>query len=192
MELREIKLITLGNSKVGKSSFILRYTDNEFSIQIPTTIGIDYKYKFETLDSGERVKIYIFDTNGQERFRAISKNMIKNANGVLLLYDITDRESFTSVAEWMQSIYNEKDKNFPIVLIGNKIDREDDRVITKNEGEAEAKRYNIDYFEISCKNNINIRDPIMNLISKISEANDTKGVQLKPLGKQKNKKKCCK
>ena len=190
MEPREIKLITLGNSKVGKSSYILRYTENEFSIHIPTTVGIDYKHKFETID-GERVKIYIFDTNGEERFRSISYNMLKNAHGVLLFFDITDRESFSCIKEWIKSIYDNQKEDFPITLIGNKIDREEDRVVMKTEGEAEAKKYGLEYFEISCKNSINIREPILHLISKISGTGDNNGIRLKPPDKKK-KRKCCK
>ena len=190
MEPREIKLITLGNSKVGKSSYILRYTENEFSIHIPTTVGIDYKHKFETID-GERVKIYIFDTNGEERFRSISYNMLKNAHGVLLFFDITDRESFSCIKEWIKSIYDNQKEDFPITLIGNKIDREEDRVVTKSEGEAEAKKYGLEYFEISCKNSININEPILHLISKISGTGDNNGIRLKPPDKKK-KRKCCK
>ena len=187
MNPKEIKLITLGNSKVGKSSFILRYTENEFSMHISTTVGIDYKSKYETLDSGERVKIIIFDTNGQERFRSISYNMLKNANGVLLFYDICDKESFDSIKEWMASIYDIKEKDFPIVLIGNKIDKNEDRVIDTKTGESEAQKYNIKYFEISCKNSINIKDPILYIISQVSgEKSDN--FLLKPKKKKKN---CC-
>ena len=143
MNPREIKLLTLGNSKVGKSSFILRYTENEFSIHISTTIGMDYKYKFETLDDGERVKVFLFDTNGQERFKSISFNMLKNAHGVLLFYDITDKESFDSIKEWMKNIYDIKEQDFPIVLLGNKIDKTEERVIDSKVGESEAQKYNI-------------------------------------------------
>ena len=189
MNPKEIKLITLGNSKVGKSSFILRYTENEFSIHISTTIGIDYKYQYETLDDGERVKIIIFDTNGQERFKSISYNMLKNANGVLLFYDICDKESFDSIKEWMESIYDIKEINFPIVLIGNKIDKNEDRVIDTKTGESEAQKYNIKFFEISCKNAINIKEPILYLISQISGVKNYKNIVLSP---KKKKKKCCK
>ena len=190
MNIREISLITLGNSKVGKSSYILRYTDNRFSMHISTTIGMECMHKYETLESGERVKVIIFDTNGQERFRSISSNMIKRADGVLLFYDITDRDSFESVKDWMLDIYNIKAENFPIVLIGNKIDKEKERVVKKEEGEAEALKYNKKFFEISCKNDINIINPILHLISKISDNEHGKEkIRLGP--KEKNDKKCC-
>ena len=191
MNQKEIKFITLGNSKVGKSSYILRYTENQFSIHISSTVGIDYKFKNEIID-GESIKVYIFDTSGQERFRSISYNMLKNANGVLLFFDITDRESFTSITEWFESIYQHQPKNFPIVLIGNKIDKNDERQITKKEAEEEANKHNLKYFEISCKNNINIREPILDLISKVSgEKNEEIVIRLKPPRKKKRGN-CCK
>ena len=190
--MKQIKLITLGNSKVGKSSYILRYTDNVFSFHMSTTIGIDFKDKIETLDNGEKLKIILYDTNGQERYKSISFNMLKNADAVLLFYDITDKQSFESIKDWIQSIYQFKNKDFPIVLIGNKIDKEEERVVTKNEGESEALKHNIKHFEISCKDSINIREPILHLIS-ITNLGDKEG-NLKPSLKSKNKKdkkKCC-
>ena len=190
--MKQIRLITLGNSKVGKSSYILRYTDNEFSFHISTTIGLDFKDKIETLDNHESVKIILYDTNGQERYKSISFNMLKNADAVLLFYDITDKESFNSIKDWMQSIYQFKDKEFPIVLIGNKIDKEEDRVVSKNEGESEASKYNIKFYEISCKNSINIREPILHLISITNNRIDKEeNFRLNKTKKQKHKNKCC-
>ena len=192
MNTREIKLIILGNSKAGKTSYILRYADNEFSFTISTTVGLDYKTKYETLENGDKVKICIFDTNGQERFKSISFNMLKNAEGVLLLYDITDRNSFDSIKGWMDSIFQYKDESFPIVLIGNKSDREDDRVVQTEEGENEAKKYNVKLFETSCKNNINISEPILYLISKVIKIEKSTNISIVGKSHHKNHKKCCK
>ena len=187
--MKQIKLITLGNSKVGKSSYILRYTDNEFSFHMSTTIGIDFKDKTETLDNNEKIKIILYDTNGQERYKSISFNMLKNADAVLLFYDITDKSSFESIKDWIQSIYEFKNKDFPIVLIGNKIDKEEERVITKNEGESEALKYNIKHFEISCKDSINIREPILHLISIVNSGDKEGNIKLNHKSKNKKDKK---
>lgn len=163
----QFKLLTLGNSNVGKTSFILKYTEDTFTTNTSTTIGIDYKDKYEILKNNQKVKIAIYDTNGQERFKSLSLNYLKKADGILLFYDITDKESFDSIKEWMQSIYDVKDNNFPIVLIGNKIDLEDERIVTKEEGESESVKYNIKFYETSCKDNINIKESILFLIYKI-------------------------
>ncbi len=189
--ISEIKLITLGNSHVGKTSFINRYTENTFSIHIPSTIGIDNKYKIEKLDNNEKIKVTIFDTNGQERFRSISYNMLKNANGVLLFFDVTSRDSFDSIKEWMNNIYNFKDEKFPIVLIGNKIDKnKDERQVLKEEGESEAEKYKIKYFETSCKMDINIKETILYLLSIINKTDDhNDSIKIKPMKKKRIK--CC-
>ena len=186
---KEIKIMTLGNSYAGKTSFILRYANDIYSPFVSPTIGIDFKSKIETMKDGKRIKVSLFDTNGQERFKSIAFNTLKNANGVLLFYDITDRNSFDSIKNWIASIYNYKDKNYPIVLIGNKIDLENERDVTKEEGEAESKKYNINFFEISCKSNINIKKPILYLISKIKGLKTNKNIILE--AKNKKKKKCC-
>ena len=196
MYKREISLITLGNTQVGKTSYIIRYTENEFSFNMVSTIGMDFKTKIETLDNNdEKVKIILYDTSGQERYKSISFNMLKNADAVLLFYDVTNKKSFESIKDWMQSIYDIKDKQFPIVLIGNKIDDKEKRVIMKSEGESETSKYNIKLFEISCKDSINIREPILHLIS-ITNSGKEKGgnIILNPnLKNKKNKDKnnCC-
>ena len=184
---REIKLITLGNSMVGKSSYIIRYTNNQFSFQMSSTIGIDFITNIEVLDNKERVKINLYDTSGQERYKSLSFNMLKNADAVLLFYDVTDKVSFESIKNWLESIYNFKDKQFPIVLIGNKIDMEEKRVISKSEGESEASKYNLKLFEISCKDSINIREPLLYLIS-LTNSGNNKGQNIKLNPKMKNKK----
>ena len=189
--IREIRLITLGNSHVGKTSFINRYVENTFSIHISSTIGIDNKDKIEIIDNNEKVKVIIFDTNGQERFKSISFNMLKNANGVLLFFDVTSRDSFDSIKEWMNNIYNFKDEKFPIVLIGNKIDINNvERQVLKEEGESEAENYKIKYFETSCKMNINIKETILYLLSIIEKPDDRNdSIIIKPM--KKHRIKCC-
>ena len=193
---KEVKILTLGNSKVGKSSYIIRYTDDDFNMNINTTIGIDYKYKIETFED-KKTKVMIYDTNGQERWRSISFNVLKNAQGVLLFFDVSDRESFDSIKIWFESIYQHKDENFPIVLIGNKIDLPD-RAVTKEEGEAEAQKYGKKYFETSCKDGIGINEPLLHLLSILpkeeneSEQKNRNGSILNTKGdKKKTKKNCC-
>ena len=100
----EIKLLTLGDTSVGKSSFIIKFIDDKFSYNYIATMGLDFKQKIIELDNGELVKLRIFDTAGQERFKSISINFIKKADGILLLYDVTNRSSFESVNKWVESI----------------------------------------------------------------------------------------
>ena len=107
------------------------------------------------------------DTQGQERYRALSYNFIKNADGIILMYDITSQTSFDSISEWMDNIRKAKDEEFPIVLVGNKYDLEEDRVISKEEGEELAKKYRLPFYETSNKDNINIEESCLDLINKV-------------------------
>lgn len=204
----KINIILLGNTEVGKTSFILRYTEEYYQPIYLTTIGIDFKVKETTLSNNKKYKLYFYDTTGQEKYRSIAVNLIKNAEGVLLMYDVTKRASFQSISEWMESIYNSKPKNFPIILAGNKIDLEK-REVTTEEGEKLAKDYGIPFFEISNKEGINVTESCLALANKIveqreAEANtnnsdNTKDESKVEKGKKldevqandKKKKKCC-
>ena len=168
---RRINLMILGNSKVGKTCFILRYTDNIFQEVYLSTIGIDFKTKTETVNN-KQYKIYLYDTTGQEKYKSIALNIIKNAQGIILMYDITDRESFESIPEWIKSIKDAKGSNFPMILLGNKLDKEDVRVIKEKEGKELADKYNIKFFETSNKTGINIQEAGMALVNEILKINN--------------------
>ena len=168
---RRINLMILGNSKVGKTCFILRYTDNIFQEVYLSTIGIDFKTKTEKVNN-KQYKIYLYDTTGQEKYKSIALNIIKNAQGIILMYDITDRESFESIPEWIKSIKDAKGSNFPMILLGNKLDKEDVRVIKEKEGKELADEYKIKYFETSNKTGINIQEAGMALVNEILKINN--------------------
>ena len=162
----KIIILTLGNSSVGKTSFIQRYTNNTFRISNLSSTGHEMQRKIMKIND----KTYIVDfhdTQGQERYRALSYNFIKNADGIILMYDITSQTSFDSISEWMDNIRKHKDEGFPIVLVGNKYDLEEDRVISKEEGEELAKKYGLPFYETSNKDNINIEESCLDLINKV-------------------------
>ena len=193
-KIEEVKIITLGDTSVGKSSFILKYIDDRFSYNYIATLGLDFKQKKIKLKSGEEVRLRIFDTAGQERFKSISINFIKKAHGILLIYDITKRNTFESVKKWMDSILDASGEKICILLVGNKCDLEEERAVSKEEGEQKAKEYNLDFFETSCKEGININE----VFEKLTEDILKKNVQLnsnegEKLSKTKTKKKsgCC-
>ena len=173
----KINMIVLGNSTVGKTSFILRYTDSFFQPIYLTTIGIDFKVKETELNNKKKYKLFFYDTTGQEKYRAIAVNLIKNADGVFLMYDITNKASFNSISEWMESIFNSKPKNFPIVLIGNKLDLEDSRQVKREEGEKLAKSYEISFFETSNKDGTNVEECCLSLANKIVEQKEEEAKQ---------------
>ena len=100
---QNIKLLLIGDSGVGKTCLMLRYAQDMFSPTFITTVGIDYKYKFVTID-GKKIRLEIWDTAGQERFKAITRSYLRGAQGILLTYDVTDRKSFLHVDHWMSQI----------------------------------------------------------------------------------------
>ena len=146
-----IKILTLGDTSVGKSSIVLRFTEEKFDDNLFSTIGIDFKTKY--IKRGDSsVKVLIWDTAGQEKFQNIARQYHKGANGVLLIYDIGNRKSFQRIDFWLKELKdNNRLEELFICLVGNKIDMEDKREITREEGEQYAKDNNIIFFEVSAK-----------------------------------------
>ena len=169
-ENEKIILSVLGNSGVGKTSFIMKFTDNTFQESYLATYGIDFKTKYININS-KKYRVDLYDTAGQERFRSVSVNSIKMSDGVILIYDITNEFSYENIYGWMDNIYQVKGKDFPVILIGNKCDKDEERVVSKEKGEQLAKKYNISFFETSNKMGTNIEEAGLKLINKIIENN---------------------
>ena len=196
MSLSEIKIITLGESTVGKSSFIIKYIHGSFSSNYMSTIGLDYRQKKIELENGKEINLRLFDTAGQERYKSISVNLIKKANGILLIYDITNKDSFNSIGKWMESIEEVSCENTKVILVGNKIDLAGQRQVTKEEGERKAKEYNIPFYETSCKEGININEVFSRITKDILNKNgnidnNRKGRILNNYNKKNKKSTCC-
>ena len=187
------KILLLGDSEVGKSCFLMRYADNVFVENYITTIGLDYKLKYVQLDSGEKIKVQLWDTAGQDRYKTIAKNYYKGSHGILLLYDITKVNSFENIREWIKDIKEEVYEKAIIFLIGNKIDKDIERKITTEQGERLAEEYNLPFFEASAKSGENVDEIFKALYKKISEAyidiQKDKGEKLGSSGKKKMR--CC-
>ena len=150
-----IKLLTLGETEVGKTSIVLRYSDDKFQDSKIATIGIDFKIKI--IKKGkEKIKVSIYDTAGQERFQNIVKHYYRGANGVLLIYDITKRKTFEKLNFWINDLKENSDDNLFIYLIGNKNDLEENREVSYKEASEFAKEKNFPYIEVSAKTGNNI------------------------------------
>merc|ERR1712227_474514 len=149
-----IKLLLIGDSGVGESCLLCRYSDDVFNNNFITTIGIDFKIRTIELD-GKKIKLQIWDTAGQERFRTITQAYYRGAMGILLIYDVTHKGSFENVRTWVQNIENNAPQQVNKVLIGNKCDRTSEREIDTHQGQALAKEYDLQFFETSAKTNAN-------------------------------------
>ena len=185
------KILLLGDSTVGKTCFLLRYTDDTFLDLHMATIGLDYRLKTMILDDHRIVKVQLWDTAGQDKFRAITRNYYKGARGIILIYDVTNIKSFENIKKWINEIKEEISEKVTIVLIGNKIDNEGERKISKDQGEKLANEYGVTFFETSAKTGQGINESVFYLVQKIVEADP----EIKNKGKRliiKNKnKRCC-
>ena len=193
MEKKEIlyKILLLGDSSVGKSCLLKRYTDNTFLDIHISTIGLGYKLKEVKLKDGKTVKVQIWDTAGQDRFRAITKNYYKGAQGIALIYDITNQITFENVRKWIDQIKEEVSEKVPIILVGNKIDIVERRVIKKEDGESMAKEYGLLFSECSAKTGENIDSTFNQLVEKTVENYSKVKAKGETLNNKKNKKKSC-
>ena len=153
-----IKLLTLGETEVGKTSIVLRYSDDKFHESKIATIGIDFKIKM-IKKGNEKIKVSIYDTAGQERFKNIVKHYYKGANGVLLIFDITKRDTFEKLDYWLTDLQENSDNldNLFIYLIGNKNDLEAERKVSTEEANKFAQEKNLSYIEVSAKTGFNIK-----------------------------------
>lgn len=164
------QLLIIGDSTVGKTSMLYRYTEDKFSTQHLATVGIDFFTKDENIFS-KKVRIKIWDTAGQERYKSLTAAFFRNAQGVILCYDISNAETFENLKYWLQSInLNLGEKNgIKKIIIGNKVDLP--REVSLEDAQTFAKQNDVPYFETSAKENINVNDSIKTLVTEILKAN---------------------
>ena len=189
-EIPLYKILLLGDSTVGKTCFLLRFMEDSFIDLHMATIGLDYKLKTMILEEQKIVKVQIWDTAGQDKFRAITRNYYKGASGIILIFDVTNIKSFENIKKWINEIKEEISENVSIVLIGNKIDNVKERKITKEQGEKIANEIGTKFFETSSKTGEGINESVFYLVKIIYE-NDPeikkKGQNLKKYKKKKRK-----
>ena len=145
---------------------MIRFTDDTFSDSYVTTIGVDFKIK--TLDvDGKSVKLQIWDTAGQERFRNIISSYYRGAQGIMLVYDITDLESFQNLNSWLIEIEKNASKNVYKILVGNKCDMESERKVTVEQGKDFATQYGMKFFETSAKDSTNVAEAFITMTKEV-------------------------
>ena len=160
------KILTIGDGGVGKTSILRRYVENKFYKHHLSTIGIDFLSKTITI-KGKEIKLKIWDTAGQERYRNITSHIYKDADGIILVFDVTSEDSFNQITDWMEQIKNNVSKEeVNLILIGNKCDLEE-RMVEKERGEEMAEKLNIKYYETSALTGQGINEAFEGLAKQI-------------------------
>ena len=177
------KVLLLGNTNVGKSALVLRFVDDICNDNFVPTIGVDFSLKKLEIDQ-KKIKMQIWDNQGQERFKTVLPSYYRGVHGILLVYDVTEKDSFNNLNYWLMEIEKNANKNVIKVLIGNKTDLEDKRVISYNQGKEFADMHGLKFVETSVKKNKNVREAFEILGREIMAANLDKTID-----KQKQNKK---
>jgi len=167
------KFIIIGDASVGKSCIMRQFIDQRFASDCPHTIGVEYGTKIVQTKEGKRVKLQIWDTAGQERFRAVTRSYYRGAAGVIIVYDTTKRMSFNNVGTWLNDAGSLALPSTVKILIGNKVDLEDQRDITYQEAETFAADNDVRFLEGSAKTGKNIQEAfdemVQSILDKISD-----------------------
>ena len=167
------KMILIGDSGVGKSNILSRYINNSFSETTRSTVGVELSAKVEEINN-TKIKIQIWDTAGQERYKSITKTYYKGAKGALIIYDITNKESFKNVDKWINDLKESGDDDVSILIVGNKCDLEASREVTTDEVKKKAELYKMAYCETSALKGENIDNAFRTLIKIVVEKNEKK------------------
>ena len=196
-EILIIKILIVGDPGVGKSNFIYRYTKDKFSVNKLSTVGFESNIK-EIEITEKKVIVQLWDSAGQEKYKSITKNLFTRVQGIIILYDITNKNSFINIQNWIKLI-KETNDSIPYVLAGNKCDLTNQRAVEEEEAIKFSKEKNINFMETSAKQDINIIDCVNNFVQKIVTSenfirnisfalNDSSDIQRKTLNKSE---KCC-
>ena len=171
------KLILIGSSGVGKTSILQRYIQKIFNDDYTCTIGVDFFMKSMKIDD-KLIKLQLWDTAGTEKFKSITTGYYRGANAAFIVFDLTSRKSFESVSEWIENYYKFSNPDYErhVILIGNKSDLKNERIITEDEIDDFVKLNKIKYFETSAKNGENIDDTFLFIAEQLMKDADEKGI----------------
>ena len=190
------KVLLLGDTTVGKTCFLMKYTDKTFQDVHISTIGLDYRLKSMVLKNGKNIKLQIWDTAGKDRFRAITKNYYKGANGIILIYDVTNPKTYDNVKNWVTQIREEASPNVVVYLCGNKIDMKEERKVKEEDGKIMAEEFGFPFNETSAREGININETFEDLVERIDSVYSKLDININKtkknkLYKGKAKSSCC-
>ena len=193
-----MKVMIIGDSGVGKTNFLFKFIEGKFCETHIATVGFDNKSKIIKLPSSKKkIKLQVWDTAGQERYMSINKNLFQKVQGIILMYDLTERDSFEHVTNWLDLV-KQSAPNKPVIIVANKLDMaEEGRIVTYEEGEKIAKINNVPFFEASGKKGDNVEDIFLTLSEQIYTNMQNNNIGRGDVnyslsdGKQNNRRFCC-
>ncbi|KAI3715644.1 hypothetical protein L6452_22630 [Arctium lappa] len=162
------KLLLIGDSSVGKSCLLLRFADDSYVDSYISTIGVDFKIRTVELD-GKTIKLQIWDTAGQERFRTITSSYYRGAHGIIIVYDVTEMESFNNVKQWLSEIDRYANESVCKLLVGNKCDLVENKVVDTQTAKAFADELGIPFLETSAKDSVNVEQAFLTMAAEIKK-----------------------
>ena len=168
------KLLLIGDSGVGKSCLLLRFADNSYTDSYISTIGVDFKIRTVDID-GKTIKLQIWDTAGQERFRTITSSYYRGSHGIIVVYDVTDMDSFNNVKQWFQEIDRYATEGVTKLLVGNKSDLTAKKVVEYNTAKEFADSMGIQFIEASAKDSTNVEQAFVAMARQIKERMHSSG-----------------
>ena len=190
-----IKLLILGDSAVGKTNFLCKLTENKFNQNYMASTAIDIKNTSIKIN-GKNIKLQIWDTAGQEKYRALTRSFLIKAQGILALYDITNHTSFDNLQSWLTLIKEECYVDIPVIIVGNKMDLEEKRIVNKEEASEYAKKENVEFIETSSKTGENVEKTLYMLTEKVLQKIENSSdfsftLDSGTIKKKRNKHSCC-
>lgn len=167
------KLVLIGDSGVGKSCLLLRFADDAFTESYISTIGVDFRFRTVKVEK-KTVKLQIWDTAGQERFRTITSAYYRGADGIIMVYDVTNQESFDHVNDWLSEVNRYASEGTCKLLVGNKSDK-GDKVVSTDKAKSFADSLGIQFLETSAKNASNVEEAFLTMTAELIKMRETKG-----------------
>jgi small GTP-binding protein len=184
------KFIIIGSSGVGKTALLKRLTEDTFTSDSQSTIGVEFDSTLVEVD-GQTIKLQIWDTAGQERFRSIAKAYFRNAVGVILVFDIAERKTFDDVNMWLNDVHSLCDPTAIVMLVGNKVDLSANRVVTLAEAEQYAQHHQLTYLETSAMNGANVKEAFERVATQIYRKAPKVAKQQQMPNNRQTEKTCC-
>jgi small GTP-binding protein len=163
-----VNIIVIGDASVGKTNLVSRFVNDKFNEDSKPTIGADFSTKLHIVN-GKYVNVKFWDTAGQEKFKSIGTKFYKDANGVILVYDVTRKESYENLNKWVAEVKEKAPKDLSIMLLGNKIDLIGDKEVSTEDGKRFSEIYGYYFLETSAKNSTNVEKAFNLLIESASE-----------------------